>query len=146
MRVYLAAPYDSRDMIRGYREEMINRVRHRFTCTSSWLNEAHEINAGTTKAAPALSDEQVNEHVKSDLLDVAGSDAFVLFTSDYVGFPGGGGRHVEMGFALANLIPVIVIGEPENIFQRYELVERVDDWEAAMAVLQTMALDLAGAS
>lgn len=136
MRVYLAAPYGSRDTIRSYAAQL---SRIGFEVTSSWLNEKHEINAGTQHAASALSDDQVSAHAFDDLYDVGRSHLFVLFTAASVGVEGGGGRHVETGYFLSTegASQVIVVGEPENIFHRMAPVTVVTDWYEAVIELSS---------
>lgn len=129
MKVYLAAPYGSRDTIRTYAAEL-REVG--ITVTSSWLNEQHEINPGTEGAATALSDEQVSQHAQTDIREVRNSDLLVLFTAAAVGVEGGGGRHVETGVALALRKPVLIVGEPENVFHRTTGVFAFPDWHAAL--------------
>ena len=129
MKVYLAAPYGSRDVIRDYAAELREIG---ITVTSSWLAEQHEINDGTQGAATALSDEQVSQHAQTDIREVRGSDLLVLFTAGYIGVEGGGGRHVETGVALASHKPVLVVGEPENVFHRTTGVFTFPDWHAVV--------------
>lgn len=134
MRVYLAAPYGAREEVLGLASDLYSRG---MTCSSSWLAETHEINPGTEGAAPALSDAQVALHATDDLVDILSSQALVLFTAAYLGVEGGGGRHIETGYAMATGIPVIVVGEPENVFHRMGLprVELVSDWASALGSL-----------
>ena len=141
MRVYLAAPYAARALIFEYARDL---CRLDLDVTASWINEEHEINDGTTGAATALSDEEVARHAATDLDDIDRCDVLVLFTSASVGFPEAksGGRHVEFGYALAKGKPVIVVGEPENVFHRLGGlvtfagdVEVVLNWMAAIGAL-----------
>jgi nucleoside 2-deoxyribosyltransferase len=142
MKVYLAAPYGARTLVAGLATEL-PQVGMR--CTSTWLEEQHEITPGTEAAATALDDATVSGHAVQDLADVSRSDVLVLFTAAYFGVEGGGGRHIETGYALAMGKPIIVIGEPENIFHRIGSVpERnfsvtiVADWH--QAILQLIRL------
>lgn len=82
MRVYLAAPYAARDSVRQFVDDL---RAIGIDCTSSWLDESHEINDGTTGAAGDLTDDQVSEHAETDLQDVALCDVLVLFTTAYLG-------------------------------------------------------------
>lgn len=137
MNVYLAAPYAARDALRKCADDL-TRLGHR--CTSSWLNETTEISDGTTGVAPAITDEQAAAHVRADLYDVGRSDALVVWTwkaAEPIVTGGGnsGGRHVETGAAMAKGIPVVVIGEPENIFHRAANVTCVTDWHDACLTL-----------
>lgn len=141
MKVYLAAPYGSRATIRGYAQQL-SKVG--FTVTSSWLDEKHEINDGTQGAATALPDDQVDQHARDDMRDIDKSDLLVLFTSASVGVEGGGGRHVETGYALAKLgaAHVIVVGDPENVFHRLSAVTTVPDWHEAVVELSSRLVRL----
>lgn len=138
MKVYLAAPYASRSLIRMYAAHL--RRERDMVCTSSWLQETHQINAGTQGAATALPDDQVAKHATDDLSNVLEADVLVLFTSAYVHAEGGGGRHVETGYALALGTPVIVVGEPENVFHRLGAprVVVVPTWGAALVELDRL--------
>lgn len=143
LAVYLAAPYGARETVADYAKEL-ERVSMR--CTSSWLQETHDIKPGTQGAATELDDATVSGHAVKDFMDVKRSDVLVLFTSTYIGVDGGGGRHIETGFALALLKPVIVVGSPENVFHRIQRkpgshgwdVQVVADWHEA--VLELVAI------
>jgi len=115
VRVYLAGPYGSRDKLRTY-ADLVRAAD--CEVTSSWLDEDHDITPGTEGAAADLSDEVVLAHARMDLNDVVRSDLLILFTAAFVGIEGGGGRHVETGWALAHGVPIIVVGQPENVFHR----------------------------
>lgn len=121
LRAYLAAPYAAREQIRGYAEDL---VRIGLDVTASWLDEEHVITPGTTGAALALDQAEVARHAATDLDDIARCDVLVLFTAQALGLDpaeaASGGRHVETGYALAKGIPVIVVGEPENVFHRLD--------------------------
>lgn len=136
LRVYLAAPYATRETVGGFARELpdIDMV-----CESSWLDEGHEINQGTVGAATALEDAVVSGHALDDLNDVDAADVLVLFTAAFFTYSGpSSGRHVETGYALAKGKHVIVVGKPENVFHRIQsgAVEVVDSWYAAKLALQ----------
>lgn len=136
LKVYLAAPYAARDTVRKHYVPDLERLG--MLCVSSWLDEDHEINAGTLDAAADLDDATVSGHALDDLADVATCDVLVLLTTDYLNVgSASGGRHVETGYALALGARVIVVGEPENIFHRIQsgAVERVDRWQLALEAL-----------
>lgn len=121
LRAYLAAPYAARDRVRDYARDL---ARIGIDVTASWLDEQHEINAGTTGAATALDPAEVARHAATDLDDIERCDVLVLFTAASLGLDQAdvpsGGRHVETGYALAKGVPVIVVGEPENVFHRLD--------------------------
>lgn len=137
MKVYLAGPYAARELLGEYAIELADIG---ISVTSRWLLETHDITPGTQKAAVDLSDEEVSAHAIADLADVEAADVLVLFTAANVGFEGGGGRHVETGVAIALNKPVVVVGEPENVFHRMGFgVRLVQDWPDAVRALSEYA-------
>lgn len=131
LKVYLAAPYGTRDSIRRLAAEL---EQIGMTATSSWLQEQHEVSAATTGAASGVGDDDAQRHVAQDFADIDRSDVLVVFTepmwtpsptpgrgstlSLVGGNPHSGGRHIETGYAQALGKRVLVVGEPENIFHR----------------------------
>lgn len=138
MRAYIAAPYAARSQARRYAKSL---ERLDITVTSTWLKESTEINAGTTGAAVALSDDAVAQHAYCDLADIDSSDVLILLTESVAALEAGGsattgGRHIETGYAIAHGKRVIVVGQAENVFHRAaDLVTRVPDWQGALEVL-----------
>lgn len=126
MRVYVAGPYVARDMLRELIPYFVDAGHE---VTSTWLQGTRTISPGTLGASLMSTNEEVHEHASSDLEDIDASDALVHFNSSYIIAKdpsldnhahqlGSGGRHVETGYALARNKPVVVIGKPENVFQR----------------------------
>lgn len=140
MKVYFAAAYTARDLLREWYVPALERAGH--ACSSGWLRETHPITPGTVGAALEQPGDYLLKHIDGDITDVVNSDALILFTEAFMKDIGikppyaTGGRHVETGIALAMQIPVIVLGEPENIFHRAG-VSLVPTWDGA-----TKALDL----
>lgn len=140
MKVYLAAPYAARAQIKRYASEV---TRIGYKVTSRWLDETHEVSEGTIGAAGDLDDTTAAGHASDDLFDISRADLFVLFTAAQSGLNGGpgaagtsGGRHVETGYAIARDIPIIVVGEPENIFHRLGSAAMcVPNWHEAVLEL-----------
>jgi nucleoside 2-deoxyribosyltransferase len=120
VRIYLAAPYAARDHLR----RLIHGLSMSFT--SEWLLAEHAIHDGVVDAAPGHPDEYVRMQAEGDLADIVCSDALILFSSHFAQAQWGlrpdqttsGGRHIETGYALAKGKPVVVVGQPENIFHR----------------------------
>lgn len=145
-RVYLAAPFAARDGLRVFADEL-DRIG--MTCTSSWLATTDDIATGIG-AATEMSAEQVAEHARADLGCVDRSDCIVQFTGlavEALGIPGAcgptlhtGGRHIELGYALAKKRRAIIVGPAENIFQR-ALCTVVANWHGA--VLELVRLERA---
>jgi hypothetical protein len=63
------------------------------------------------------------------MIDLAQSDCLIAFTERPPSGPGRGGRHVELGIALANGLRTMVVGWQENLF--HTLVEFYPSWEEA---------------
>lgn len=123
MKVYIAAPYAARDHVRAWLTWLLPRTS--LEVTSSWLDADHEIHAGTVDTAPDMPDEYAYQHSMKDCVEIYSADALILLTHSFVSQWGftlaqttSGGRHIETGYALAIGKPVIVVGEPENIFHR----------------------------
>lgn len=98
--------------------------------TSRWLDSP--VGVGTV---PELDDDAVTFLAVRDLADIQLADVFMMFVpwEDGAHYHTGG-RHVETGYALALDKTVIVVGEPENIFQRGACIV-VPDLTAALDVL-----------
>lgn len=141
LAVYLAAPYVAREEVAHYAAELASVG---FRITSRWLAETHEIGEGTAGAATDLAPALVSKHAHDDLHDIDDCDILVALTAASLGalapFGNSGGRHVELGYAIARNKRVLVVGEPENIFHRMSGVDAVPNWHAAVLRL---AADLA---
>lgn len=124
MKLYLAAPYSARNHLREVAEDLASKGHD---VTSRWLWDNHEIKPESEGAAWAQSRQYIAQHVMQDLEDVEEADALVMFTGAWVAktWPSladtalhSGGRHVEMGYAIAKGKAIIVMGSPENVFHR----------------------------
>lgn len=132
MQIYVAAPYVVRDYVR----EWVSSLEPLgIVSNASWLLEEHEIHAGTIGVGADHDDKVVANNVAYDIAEARSADVLVLVTgstaSEFKPLTMAshpmfhtGGRHVEMGIAVATGTPIIVVGEPENVFQR-ALVEYV---------------------
>ncbi|MDA0256112.1 MAG: nucleoside 2-deoxyribosyltransferase [Chloroflexi bacterium] len=127
-RGYLAARYSRRDELNRYREQLNDTG---IEVTSRWLT--------TDPPAPVaeLTDSHWSELAQADIDDVRRADALVAFAGDSDG--GGGGRHVELGVALALERLVVVVGTPEHLFHRLPQARGEPDWEGALARLRDAA-------
>lgn len=125
MKVYLCSRYSRRDQMRSVREEL---QRQGHVVTSRWLdtNWEEKDRSGSSSAAPPAYRQ---EYAVKDLEDVAAADCLIAFTEE-PGVSGRGGRHVELGFALALGKRVIVVGRRENLFCHHPCVEFfASQWE-----------------
>jgi hypothetical protein len=132
MRVYLAAPYQKKDLIKGYALEL---QAAGVGVTSSWLDEIHP----PTIQMPDLSHEEHQKYALRDLQDIRAAQIFVLFT-DPSKTVIRAGRHVEFGVAVERGIPIYVVGlERENIFHHLARVTHIETWEQVRDLLIAVA-------
>lgn len=124
MRIYLAAPFAARDLAAGLAYQL-EALGHE--CTSTWAKSTRVITSpGLHGPTLDLDSETVRMHALGDFDDIERADAVFMLTADWcmhnapeiTGPLHSGGRQVEIGYALATGTRVIIIGEPENIFQR----------------------------
>lgn len=127
MKIYLAAPYKSKELMSTYAAEL---RAGGITVTSSWLNEPHkpETQMGD------LTHEQHRAYALQDIKDVQAADILVFFT-DKTKTIVRGGRHVEFGVAVQRRIPIYVIGDFENIFHHLPRVIHFTKWAAVRNML-----------
>lgn len=130
-RVYLAARY-------GRRLEMVERACELkaagYVSSATWLDGTHE----TLDESPGWGG-RAAEFAKVDLEDIERSDWLVMFADD-PGMVSRGGRHVELGYALAlrrhgGRPSVVIIGEPECVFHWADEVMRFPTWRAFLGAL-----------
>lgn len=119
-KVYLAARWGRQAEIREYRDHLL-RASEDVTVTSSWL----DIIADGNLSAP-FDGRTLHECAQQDLLDIAISNVFVLFT-EQTHFSTG--RMVEFGYALSAVDTVCVVGPRENLFCHLDEVFTFDTWE-----------------
>ncbi len=121
IQVYIAAPYPVRDLaIRMMRRLELQRMY----VTSRWLKQEDEINEA---------------HALMDLADVACADVIVVLNPEGWCNFGTGGRHVELGYAIALKKPILLVGERSNIFHHLSCVKVVDDTEDITKHVQKLA-------
>lgn len=112
IKVYLAACFGRIEEMRGVARWLRSLG---YVVTSRWLDDdVDDADLPTAQAAKAAS---------VDMADVLAADVLVAF-AERAGFPGAerGGRHVEMGAALATGKAVILVGSPEHIFHHHPSV------------------------
>lgn len=148
VRLYLAAPYAGRDILKGQLEAW-RELGAEITC--GWVKGTRPLGAATYGISSESTQQEVAAHAEMDLEDIEIADAVIHYTANYLRYLDPslgdvthqlhtGGRHVETGYAIAKEVPVVVLGDYENIFQRglcpqaYTLVE-------AMRIVRS-ALDL----
>lgn len=146
MKIYLAAPYAARDILKEH-VEFWEEHGHEITC--GWVNGTRPLGVESYGISAVSTDAEVTAHATMDLEDIEAADALVHYTAQYIQSldPSlgsvthnlhSGGRHVETGYALAKDIPVVVIGPDENIFQRGLCLTAID-LDGALAALEILA-------
>ena len=131
MRVYLAARYSRGPELLRYQADLAARG---IEVTSRWIDGRH-----TTP--PSGIDVDSHQHLRwaaeEDLADLDAADVLVAFTEPPESVPGGrrGGRHVELGYAIASHKGVIVCGYRENVFCHLPQVYFAPDWRDARDIL-----------
>lgn len=138
MNVYLAARYRRRDEIAAYAEELDGLG---YTVSASWLSTTD-----AQERAAQRSPWVAGEHARNDLEEVGKAGVFILFSDPPGEAHTGGGRHVELGYAICvqsyqrrlrqKPLRVIVVGPRQTIFHSLEVIEQYDTWPEALAQLQ----------
>ena len=110
-KAYLAAKFGSREEL-----EALSPLFRKYgiDVCARWVFGGEE---GLSRAEIALL----------DLEDVARSDLFILWTHERGSKQPGGGRFVEMGYALALKKRVVIVGPRENVFCDHPDVEAYDN-------------------
>jgi nucleoside 2-deoxyribosyltransferase len=114
MRVYLAAPFTERafaTLIAKSLEQTAN-----IGCTSRWLFSESDMS---------------DTWARNDLEDIRSAHALVALNAETWANKGTGGRHVELGYALAIEKPICLVGVRTNIFHYHSAVY-VIGWHDAM--------------
>lgn len=114
--IYLASLYSRREEMEGYATDLMNH--YGYDITSRWVFGGEE---GFTNEAIAIF----------DLEDVDAADTIIAFSEPYGTLYKGGGRNVELGYAMARGKRCVLIGERENVFMHHPLIEQYDtltDW------------------
>jgi len=158
MKYYLAARYSRREELLRYAWQL-EALGHEVT--SRWIRGEHEMpevgDADTTdEAFNKVTDEKRAEIGKQfaleDLDDLMNAECLIAFTEQpgQTKGRGRGGRHVELGFALALLSlrvsdeergqwmrEVVVIGPRENVFCCLDGIDHFEDWDSFCESLAT---------
>lgn len=128
MKVYLAARYTSKLLLKTYAEQL---RKEGIEVTSSWLEEPHAPNTTMDE----LPEKDLTQYASDDLKDIDAADALVFFSIEPTQKSVRGGRHVEFGYALGTKKPILVVGPRENIFHHLPTVFQLNTWPEAVKVL-----------
>ena len=118
MKVYIAAPFSELPFAAKIAVGLTQAAD--IICTARWLTEHSEMTA---------------EWAQRDLDDIDAADVLVALNAATWNEPaankGSGGRHVELGYALARGKPIVLVGVRSNIFHSHPAV-RLISWHDAM--------------
>ena len=123
--VYIAGPFSWRDNLAAVAHELGDRA---VIVTSRWMT-AHAPHGDNMDA---YSEDDLATYGREDLEDIDVADVVVLFNP---GTSGGGGRWVEMGYALAKDKPLVVVGQRTNPFC-YDLARWCGEMRDTLAALR----------
>lgn len=122
--VYLAASFERKHELREYRAQL---EAAGFEVTSRWLVEPDD--------DVPYTDQDMRERALIDLEDVRRSRVVVVFTDPREKPRPGGGRHTELGLAIAWEKVVLTVGPREQVFHFLPQVANFPDWAGALAHL-----------
>jgi nucleoside 2-deoxyribosyltransferase len=128
--IYLAARYSRRLELVDYRREL---EKLGFSVTSKWLDGDHQMSAAGSDQAEAAHRRRL---ALEDWDDLRNADLVIVFTEAPRTTSTRGGRHVELGAAIAWGKPTIVVGPRENVFCHLPAIDVVDRWERALELLE----------
>lgn len=115
--IYIAAPYELRDEAIEVMRDMIVRGN---IVTSRWL---------------IGKDVNCDESARMDLDDIDAAATLLLLNPIEYSNKGTGGRHTEVGYAIALSKRIIIIGARSNIFHYLDSIIVVDTVKQALEVL-----------
>jgi hypothetical protein len=114
VKIYLASRYSRRLELCAYRSA-IEAAGH--TVTSRWLNGGHEVpEHPVSDVGPEAAEDLRTRFAMEDWADLMSAECCIAFTEPPRTGPSRGGRHVELGGALAAGKRVIIVGHRENVF------------------------------
>lgn len=136
MKIYLAARYSRRAELCSYRFQL-ELLGH--TVTSRWLNGTHELDGSVFSVEASRKDRE--RFAIEDQDDVMAADMLIAFTEKPRSSNSRGGRHVELGMALASPDMItVVIGPRENVFCCLPKVDVYDSFEDFVKDLSNLEL------
>lgn len=130
MQFYLAARYGRREELVAYSQQ-IEACRHKVE--ARWLSGSHETAELDSKAKTVAAIE--------DLYDINQADCFIAFTEKDGTAPNAsrGGRHVELGYAIAKGGKLILlVGPRENVFCHLPEITAFETWEECLKYIQDL--------
>ena len=125
MKFYLVARYGRREELFGYAKQLRENGHE---VVSSWINGENEALDGS-----ASVEEQGNWAIQ-DLHELHHADMVLVFTEGPHSGHSRGGRHVELGAAIAMDKSIAIVGCRENTFCCLPTIKRYDSFARFMTV------------
>ena len=143
MLIYLAARYSRLEELQGYADDL-RAIGHRVE--AHWLLGHHQMHEAADKVEAATMSVPIEARLikgrlfaEDDFLDVFGANMLIAFSEEpRTGGASRGGRHVELGLALAWGKEIIVVGPRENVFHTLPQVRHFWRWSEALVALRGM--------
>lgn len=120
MKVYIAAPYPCREMAI---QQMQILETAGFEVTSTWLRHP---------------DTENDAYARLDLADVGRADVLVAINPPGYENAGTGGRHVELGYAIAHGKRIVLVGQRSNIFHQLSDIVHVATCDLVLEALRSL--------
>lgn len=135
MKLYLAARYSRRLELCGYREQL---EALGFEVTSRWLDGEHAQLDGQWAGLPT---ETVSEWARDDMEDIESAEFFILFSEEPGNGGRRGGRHVELGYAIASGAQCMIVGPRENTFHCLRDIQVFPTFKECIQFLEELRRD-----
>ena len=121
MKIYIAARYSRKDEMKRHAQELWD-MGHWITSQWIWRNEDDE------------DEVSWRGYAEEDMIDLLKASTLIQF-SDEQYTPQRGGKHVELGMAVAWHKRIYIVGPKENVFHCLLQCKRFDSWEECVESL-----------
>lgn len=130
--IYLAGRHSRREELAAYAERL-RELGHEVT--ARWLNGDHQ--ASDEQLSDPATHELAQRYAYEDLHDLSACDLAIFFSERPRSMSSRGGRHVELGWALAyGEMDIWLVGPVENVFHTLSAVRRFASWPEALEALR----------
>lgn len=117
MNIYIACPYEMRERAKHVANVL---AIDKHTITARWLLDSHD---GDDKGDAT----DWPRHAVEDLRDVQAAECVVVLNPEGFETKGTGGRHTELGIALALGHRVLLVGQRSQVFHHTPSVIQIDE-------------------
>lgn len=124
LRIYLAGSWDRREELKGYASQVMEAG---YEVTSRWLLKDYVI-GGKVDVQQEIST-LAQPFALEDVTDIRRADGILCFSDSNKSVRGG--RHVELGIAVALEKSIVLVGPKENVFHTLPNVIRWPVWDPA---------------